>query len=419
MSGGRRKFAYVAVAAMLLALMLGPVRILGQLFSPDLVTPIPPGRSYFRFKAQYTVLATGEVVKFDLVRPCFSVMGRDMAGDSVGLPPSNPSGYFNGVNVFPKVTSDHHLIVLWVPRACDGETTANGRVQADLLPYIVWFENADDMAYGWQYVSEDAYKSPLATVRFDGATIESADQADFLAWQRRAPADFRPSKWVQSPYGFSFEELHTNSLAVSCWGVRRFTLPDQIRSFADAAWPPEHPRFWMVPLQQQKRTPDQNTLYRSIWANESLQYRFNDGNPAGVLSYGFDGGHALQSVPTRLDGALDSPKARPPDFFPLVSSPYGVPFVTPERMAASNLYFDVDTRPEMRGFFTCYDETWIPDALKKNVLGDITHRQVAWRIDGESVVDQIHVPPTASGIFSPNRFFELDKFAYEGAENLW
>lgn len=120
-----------------------------QLVSAQLsVRPVQPKSDYFRFKAKYTVIATGEVVQFDLVRPCFVVSGRDATGDSIGLMPNKPSGYFNGVAKFPKVTSDHHAIVVGIPRGCDGETTANGKVPKSLLPFTTWFENADDLSYG-------------------------------------------------------------------------------------------------------------------------------------------------------------------------------------------------------------------------------------------------------------------------------
>lgn len=124
------------------------------------VTPIPPKVDYFRFKARYVVLATNEIVAFDLVRPCFPVSGRDITGGIVGLNPYRPGGYFNGVQVFPKVTNDRHAIVVRVPYACEGQTTANGKVPKDLLPYTSWFENADDFTYGWLYASEDAYARP-------------------------------------------------------------------------------------------------------------------------------------------------------------------------------------------------------------------------------------------------------------------
>jgi hypothetical protein len=148
---------------------------------------VPPKTEFFRFKAKYTVKATGEVIQFDLVRPCRALYARDWLGSSIGVGPGNfdPASYFGNVGIFPKVTADNHLIIIHIPFKCEGGTTANGGWPPDMLPWTTWFDDADNLTFGWMYASEDAYKSPLATITFDGASIETADKNDFLDW--RAP----------------------------------------------------------------------------------------------------------------------------------------------------------------------------------------------------------------------------------------
>jgi hypothetical protein len=391
------RFCVASLAAAVLA--LAPTWATAQLG----VRPTQPKADYFRFKAKYTVIATGEAVQFDLVRPCFAVSGRDSAGDSVGLTPHKPGGYFNGVEIFPKVTSDHHAIIVRIPRACGGGTTANGGVPKDLMPFATWFDDADDLRYGWQYASEDAYKSPLAKIRFDGASVEPAGLLDFWSWKRHASDGFRSSKKVLHPYGLSFEQLNTpREIAGACHGVRRLTLPDEIRELARAAWPDGKPRFWMVPLQAENRTPAQDALYRAIWTNESQHHHFNDGNTLQSLGWGT--GFPAPSVPTRTHGAMVLTWLRPPDFFPRVSDPFGFPFLTPEQLASKTIYIDTDVRPDMRGFLTCY--------VDGSPLADIKSRLVQWRLDGETVAGQ---SPGLRG--PPNTVFERDEFAYEYARN--
>lgn len=405
---GRLCLAVLAFAMLVLAPQLATAQLS--------VRPVQPKSDYFRFKAKYTVIATGEVVEFDLVRPCFVVSGRDITGDSVGLPPHKPSGYFNGISKFPKVTSDHHAIVVRIPRACDGDTTANGKVPKDLLPFTTWFDDADDLSYGWQYTSEDAYKSSFAKLRFDGASIEAAGKSDFLAWQRQAHDDFRPTKLLQSPFGFSFELLSSSDdIASSCWGVKRLTLPSEIRELAKAVQPEDHPRFWTVPPQKENRSPIQDMLYKAVWGTESDRHRFNDGNHRSVLEWGLDVADGLESVPTRLNGALGRPRVRSPDFFPLISAPYGLPFMTPERLAAPTLYFDVDVRPEMRGFTACYAITSAMGRNFRTQVPDAERHDFRWRIDGQAVAGQWQLNPRDP--VSPSRFFERDEFAYEDALN--
>jgi hypothetical protein len=198
---------------------------------------VPPKADFFRFKAKYTVKATGEVIQFDLVRPCQAVYARDMNGESIGLGPGkfDPNSYFYNAHSFPKVTADHHAIMVSIPMACDGQAIAE-----DLLPFMAWFEDADDFSFGWMYASEDAYKSTFAKVDFNGATIESADRNDFIAWQKRAGDDFRPSKVVESPFGFTYPERLKKYIPPTCEGVRRVPLAPEVREMARAVWPADH-----------------------------------------------------------------------------------------------------------------------------------------------------------------------------------
>ena len=85
-----------------------------------------------------------------------------------------------------------------------GTNTANDGVPADLLPFAAWFEDADDLSFGLQYTSKEAYKGPHAKIRFLGATIESANAADFENWKRQAGEDFVPQN--ASPIRLDFSK---------------------------------------------------------------------------------------------------------------------------------------------------------------------------------------------------------------------
>jgi hypothetical protein len=67
---------------------------------------------------------------------------------------------------------------------------------------------------------------------------------DFTDWQKHAGDNFRPSKIVESPFGFTFKERLQKNIPILCYGVRRIQLPPEVREMARAAWPTDHPRFW-------------------------------------------------------------------------------------------------------------------------------------------------------------------------------
>jgi hypothetical protein len=110
--------------------------------------PVPPTKDFFRIKTRYVVKSIGEVIQFDLVRPCRAVTARDMYGDNVWVPPLRIEwgSYFYDINpIFPKVTSDVDLNDL--PTASLGGisavyTDASGQVQTLTAGQLTFLESA-------------------------------------------------------------------------------------------------------------------------------------------------------------------------------------------------------------------------------------------------------------------------------------
>jgi hypothetical protein len=373
---------------------------------------VPPKNEFFRFKAKYTVKATGEVIQFDLVRPCRAVYATDLTGDSIGLGPGkfDPASYFGNVGIFPKVTADHHLIIAHIPFKCEGGTTANGGWPPDMLPWTTWFDDADNLTFGWMYATEDAYKSSLATITFDGASIEAADKNDFIEWQKHAGDHFRPSKMVVHPFGFTFNDRVHKDIPSLCFGVRRITLPEEIRALARAAWPSSHPRYWTLDAAiADGKAKEAADLKYEVMGMGSRKHLF-DGHPKDAYIWGTDVADFPQTIPTRAGKS----GGWPPVFYPIVAYPYGKPFLTPERLASNELYFDVDPSPDRYGFLGCYMHGSYGDPIVRDVT-DMDSRTIVWRIGGERVFGQPHENPRAPG--GPHVFFERDEFWFTGAHD--
>lgn len=398
---------------LVVALVVGVVATLGSASFVSAqfgLREVPPKTEFFRFKAKYTVKATSEVIQFDLVRPCRALYATDMTGDSVGLGPGkfDPASYFGNVGIFPKVTADNHVIIVHIPFKCDGGTTANGGWPKDLLPWTTWFDDGDNLTFGWMYATEDAYKSPLATITFDGASIEAADKNDFLEWQKHAGDHFRPSKMVVHPFGFTFNDRVHKDIPERCFGVRRLTLPPEIRDLARAAWPDSHPHYWTIDASiAEGKDAAAAELKDAVWGPGSDKHRF-DGHRQGSYMWGTDVADFPQVIPTRAQN-----HRAVPIFNPIVAYPYGKPFLTPDRVASKELYFDVDTSPERQGFLGCYIYGNGLTPFVTSAIPDVDNRVIVWRFDGERVLGQFRENIRAPG--GPSLVFDRDKFWFSHA----
>ncbi|NOT70422.1 MAG: hypothetical protein HOP09_03775 [Hyphomicrobium sp.] len=80
-------------------------------------------------------------------------------------------------------------------------STDSGWVPKDVLPLVVWFEDAKDLSHGWGYVSEAAYESPLSKLKFGGTKISPATKADWDNWRATAKAEYVQAGDLPGPWG--------------------------------------------------------------------------------------------------------------------------------------------------------------------------------------------------------------------------
>lgn len=376
----------------------------------------PSDNQFFRFKARYVVKATGEVVQFDLVRPCRAQYAKDAFGDSVNLGPLGggkyqPGSYFGGVNRFPKVTQDGHAIVVRIPWACKGETTANGQVPADLLPFVSWFEDADDLTVGLMYATEDAYRSPLAKIEFKGASIETANANDFQDWLKHAPDGFRPSKDIQSPLGLTQHDIFGGGVTAQfCRGVEQIPLPAELAVRLAEIQPPNKPRFWNWIAARDAGTGEKLRAFMEDMNAHGAKYRYG-----GLELYHYDifylNSGPNQSAPTYAYGSFGRKGMWPVPVYPYSHIPNGMRTAAREKEEGVPLYFDVDLRPEMRGFLSCLKAT---GTEMERLYPDLAADKIEWRANGTEIQGRLEQRTTAPS--PPSGFFEETAYRYVAAE---
>lgn len=195
--------------------------------------------TYYRLKVKLSY--KGETQDFDIVVGCDVRQINYMDGGrtvEIGLTPS----------VFGRRMGDGRGLVVRPPRACRGETTENGEVPPDLLPVIVVYDDAETLAFGTAYLSDDAYESPLSVLRFGGATIERADRAAFDQFRREqhnlvSRSSYHTASGVAALKEHGLPPARV-PMGLGCYGYARFRLVGARKERVHEVWPADRPQFW-------------------------------------------------------------------------------------------------------------------------------------------------------------------------------
>lgn len=193
------------------------------------------------FRLQVNVAYKGEPVAFDIVVGCnVSRIGYKDGSSTVevGMVPV----------VFGKRMPDNKGLVVRAPDACGQRYIKAGWAPDDLLPLMIVYDDADTLAFGTAYMSEDAYRNPLSVLRFERATVALASREEFEAFRkeqtnlvsRNTFHSARAGIELLRPMGLDFAVPFGNT----CHAYQRFRIPEELREQVRQAWPVDRPRYW-------------------------------------------------------------------------------------------------------------------------------------------------------------------------------
>jgi hypothetical protein len=210
--------------------------------------PPPPPEvdrgTYFRFRASY--LYKGQPLDFDIVAGCNAKIPAwpdATKSFEAGLVP-----YVYGLKM-----PDGQGVVVRVPAICQGETTENGRVPKDLLPFVAVYQSADEPKFGWLYATDDAYASPLSELKLNGASIHGATRGEFDTWRVAEAGKNIVKPWMLTHGigGFSSPEILPRPgvwyFGADCLAYSRKPIPEELKGKLSAMWPDDRPHFWSPP----------------------------------------------------------------------------------------------------------------------------------------------------------------------------
>jgi hypothetical protein len=375
--------------------------------TPSFATSTEDRSVFYRLVSRYQY--GSEAIDFDIVVGCAVRVTRYGDGEKSYDATRDPV-------IFAKAASDGSAIAQIVSSACDGETTANGKVPDDFLPGAIWFERKDDFSFGIAYVTEDAFENPKSRLRFLGASIVEATRAEWEAFQPIAAQnliDPKPFTW-EDP-SISEEEVRANlwdmekikqwRKRINCYLVSKFQFTDPAaRAVVAEYWPANRPRFWTLPTEAYSQLADRIKLH-----NRAKMY----GRPMSDLyHYGY---YRALGFASRAGGGLLHSYHKPYDPVPPIIYPLraddGVPWITPSLASASTIYRYVDVAGGAnQGLAYCYSSFRLVDSISTTHVPDYRQRQFLTRIDEELIEGE--ADNTSLGPDRPSYFFENDEFFY-------
>jgi len=260
------------------------------------------------FRLQVKVAYKGEPVDFDIVVGCNVRRTGYKDGSSsveVGMVPA----------VFGKRMPDNKGLVVGVPDACGARYIKEDWIPDDLLPVMVVYDDADTLAFGTAYLSEDAYDSPLSVLRFKRATITAATRQEFDAFRREQANLVKRNAYHSASMGVELLRQRGLDIAIPfggiCHAYQRFRIPEELREQVRQAWPADRPRYWW-PGSRNWFDPRQLVQQDIGGPLQQLNYLQPGGSYSGRGILRRNGGGVIQPPGSRRPGPIAS-------YYPLTS----------------------------------------------------------------------------------------------------
>lgn len=200
--------------------------------------------TYYRVQASYLYL--GERVDFDIQVGCNVYVSVGLDRDRSIMTGLAPMAY--GLPM-----KDGGGLVIVPPKACGGETSENGKIPPNYIPYPITFEDHTKPFEGLGYQSTEAFESPISKLKFIEAKVTASSKEAFDAWRAsEAPKNIVKPHMLTFKLGDAFRRNGPYDwrpggyFPDTCFRANRVELPEAARSKVTALWPASKPKYWNV-----------------------------------------------------------------------------------------------------------------------------------------------------------------------------
>ena len=166
---------------------------------------------FYRIQADYELIETGEPLSFNYVVTCYNA---DVPGSFSGV--MRPSTMFKATSTGSAVSVTH--MDHYCERAIRGDDAPVFTRDNDMMkmPILSWYEDVNDLSWRIGYVSNDAYRSPRAKVKFKDFSVTPATRAEFDTWRAQAEAEYEQIGAIPGPFGCETSGVSSRTDEIAC-----------------------------------------------------------------------------------------------------------------------------------------------------------------------------------------------------------
>lgn len=195
--------------------------------------------NFVRLVAEYTY--KGEPVALDFVNTCGGRL-------TVYKDNSHSEDIFAGPQLYGVKLPDGKALVAKGSYCGDPKRQDSG-MPPDFMPLVVVYDDAETLASGYAYVSNDAYERPKSDLKLIKARLIKVSPDEAAALLKVQKPNVVRSLNIQSPWTVTdIEKLnphHKPAIGVYCNGFFKLPVPTDVVDELRKHWPQDHPRFWM------------------------------------------------------------------------------------------------------------------------------------------------------------------------------
>ena len=85
------------------------------------------------------------------------------------------------------------------------------------MPVLAWYDNVNDLSRTWAYLTNDAYLSPLAKVRFIDFKVTRATGYEYREWAEKTSRNYEQIGAIPGPFGCMTSSNAPSSEPESCF----------------------------------------------------------------------------------------------------------------------------------------------------------------------------------------------------------
>ncbi len=311
---------------------------------------------YFRFIGEFTY--KGEPVVLDSVSACGGRL-------TVYKDNSHSEDIFAGPQLYGVKLPDGKALVAKAA-FCGDHWRHDSGMPPDFTPVTILFDDAETLASGYAYVSNEAYERPNSDLKLIRARLMPVTPDEAVALLKVQKPNVVRSLNIQSPSTVrDFKKLYPGkrpSIAMFCEGFFKLPVPTDVVDEVRKRWPQDHPRYW-VPWDDKEyfeltQIVKNSHLYGGPTVRDGIEVPGRSWAEYMALGTRTDGGSIYDNW-DKGKGFENNPRRRnlyiAPPYYPLVRVDGADSAKLVEEFAQGDFHFFLQNQEDaMRGLLHCY-----------------------------------------------------------------